>query len=72
MVNALLIGVKGIKTELITADQEDNDTRADAQRKSQHVNDREHLVTDDIPPGDLEIVFEHGTIFLLVTTNLIS
>ncbi len=37
---------------------------------------REHLVTDDIPPGDQEIGFEHRLFlgfelfFILVTTNL--
>jgi hypothetical protein len=72
MVNALLVGVKVVKTELIMANEEDNDTRTDAQRKSQNINDRERFVADDIPPGDQEIVFEHGTIFLSVTTNLIS
>jgi hypothetical protein len=72
MIDALLVGVKVVKTELIMADKEDNDARTYAQGKPGDINDGERFVADDIPPGDQEIVFEHGTIFLSATTNLIS
>src|SRR5258708_23275922 len=59
MIDALLAGVKVVKTELIMADKEDNETRTYAQGKPGDVNDGKCFVAEDIPPGDGEVVPEH-------------
>src|SRR5580698_11635173 len=63
MIDALLVGVKPVETELITADKEDNHARTHAQGKPGDINEAEHFMTEDIPPGDCEIVFEHESYF---------
>ena len=59
LINALFIGVEVVETEFVICNRIDGNGGTDTQRQSEGVNYGIGLVSEDIAPGDLEIILEH-------------
>jgi hypothetical protein len=58
-VDPILIGMKIVKTKVITHQGEDEDAAADAQGEAQDVDACVGFVFPDVAPGYFEKIFEH-------------
>jgi hypothetical protein len=59
-VNAIGILMKAIKTDLIPHEEENEEARGDARRKTGHADEGISLVPEECAECDLEVILEHG------------
>ena len=58
-VNALFVGMKGVKTALVMNQQKNNQTCADANGQPHHVDGTMQFVPQQIAESDFEMIFQH-------------
>lgn len=63
-IDAIAVGLKFVKAEIVRNDQEDDQRGGDADGQPQYVDQRKRLVTPKMTEGDEEVVFQHVRGFL--------
>src|SRR5882724_1066404 len=63
-INAILIGMKSVKTEIETRDKVYYDAGTNTQSESKYIDNRIHFVTGYIAPCNFKIIFEHKILIM--------
>jgi len=64
-VDTIAIGLVPVKTKVILYDQIDDEGGADADRKAQHVNERDDLVPPETAKGCFKVGYKHSRLSYL-------